>query len=151
MPHTLPLHAGFEQQIRAQLQSSPAFRFFGFAIDNLTQGNATLSTPVRTELGHRPGFFQGAIMGAIGDYSGAIANMTLAQPHWVCLTLDYTIKFLGPACGTRLIGRARTINAGTTICVATSEIFVEQDGVESMVATALITTRHAPAREQSAP
>jgi uncharacterized protein (TIGR00369 family) len=151
MKPPLPQSAGFEQHIRAQLQSSPVFRFFGFAIDEVTAGNSALSTPARTEFGHRPGFFQGAIMGAIADYSGAIANMTLAPADWTCLTLDYTIKFLAPACGARLIGRGRTISAGTTICVAISEIFVERDGAETLCATALVTTRHAPAREEATP
>lgn len=85
-------------------------------------------------------------MGAIADYSGSFSNMTLQAPAWTCLTLDYTIKFLAPARGEVLIARGRTVSPGKTISVATSDIFVMQNGNEIGCATALITTRHAPSQ-----
>lgn len=144
-----PKNPAFEADIRSHLDTSPVLRFFGFVFDSVDPGAVTLSANLRPELGHRSGYFQGAIMGAIADYSGSFSNMTLQAPAWICLTLDYTIKFLAPAEGERLIARGRTISAGRTVCVAKSDIFVVRSGGEILCATALITTRHAPAQAEA--
>lgn len=139
------------EQIRRRIAESPVCRFFGFEVLEVGEGSIALALPGKPEFGHRPGYFQGAIIGAIADHAGSLACVTLSAPGWIDLTLDYTLKFLDRAEGVRLIARARVVAPGATIRVAAADIFVVREGRERLCATALITTRSSPPKGSCKP
>ncbi len=128
--------------VHRRFSESPVCRFFGFEVMEVAPGTVSLALPCRPEFGHRPGYFQGAIIGAIADYAGSFACYTLIPADWRRLTLDYTLKFLNPAQGEKLIARGRVLSTANTISVASAEMFVLREGRERLCATALVTTRH---------
>jgi len=130
--------------IRRRFDQSPVCGFFGFEIERLSYGRITLALPVKPEFGHQPGFFQGAIMGAIADYAGSYAAYTRIPPQWERLTLDYTLKFIAPAFGERLIARGQALGPARTIVTSQVTILVRREGEEHLCATALVTTRQTP-------
>lgn len=139
-----PRDPGFAADLRRRLAGSPVSRLFGFEVVEIGPGTITLALPGRPEFGHRPGWFQGAIIGAIADYAGSFACYTLIPADWQRLTLDFTLKFLYPAQGERLIARGRVLSAANTISVAAADMYVLREGAEQLCATALVTTRHTP-------
>jgi uncharacterized protein (TIGR00369 family) len=133
-----------DAEVRRRFAQSPVCGFFGFEVVEVGQGTITLALPVKPEFGHAPGFFQGAIIGAIADYAGSYAAYTLIPDDWNRLTLDYTLKFLAPARGDRLIGRGRVITAGRTLSTCQADMSVVRGGTEHLCATALVSVRHTP-------
>lgn len=142
-----PQDPDYQADVRRRFADSPVCRFYGFEVEDVGPGTITLALPCKPEFGHRPGFFQGTIMGAIADYAGSFACYTLIPRAWQRLTLDYTLKFLDRAEGSRLIARGRVLSAARTISNAQVELFVLRDGEEHLCATALVTTRHTAPRE----
>lgn len=136
----------FEADVRRRISTSPVCGFFGFAVETVGEGEIGLSLAVRPELGHVEGFFQGAIVGAMVDYAGSYAAYTLIPDDWNRLTLDFTVKFLAPARGSRLLGRGRVLSAGRTLSTAAVDVLVEQDGAQTLCATGLVTVSHKPLR-----
>jgi uncharacterized protein (TIGR00369 family) len=136
----------FAADVRRRFAASPVCGFFGFELEDVTAGAITLALPCKPEFAHAPGFFQGAIIGAVADYAGSYAAYTLIPDDWSRLTLDYTLKFLAPARGERLIGRGRVLAHGNTLSNCAADLFVLRDGAEHLCATALATVRHTPPR-----
>ena len=136
----------FEADVRRRFAASPVCGFFGFEVEEVTAGAITLALPVKPEFGHAPGFFQGTIIGAVAEYAGSYAAYTLIPADWSRLTLDYTLKFLAPARGERLIGRGRVLSHGNSLSNCAADLFVVRDGEEHLCATALVTVRHTPPR-----
>jgi uncharacterized protein (TIGR00369 family) len=133
-----------EADVRRRFADSPVCRFFGFEVEEVAAGAITLALPLRPEFGHAPGYFQGTIVGAVADYAGSYAAYTLIPDDWSRLTLDYTLKFLSPARGERLVGRGRVISHGATLSTCAAEMSVLREGGEHLCATALLSVRHTP-------
>ena len=139
-----PRDPDFQADVRRRFAASPVCGFFGFEVKAVEPGEITLALPLKPELGHAPGFFQGSIVGAVAEYAGSYAAYTLLPADWSRLTLDYTLKFLGPARGERLIGKGRVLAHGRTLSNCAADLFVLRDGAEHLCATALVTVRHTP-------
>lgn len=139
-----PRNPEFRAVVTEGVRNSAVVQFFGFELAAVEAGHVALTLAHRPCLGHLPGYFQGAIMAAIAEYSGAWSCYTLEPPGWNHIMLDLNIKFLGRAQGTHLIGRGRVLAAGRTLSTGTSDVFVLRDGVEHHVAAAMMTISHAP-------
>jgi|HubBroStandDraft_6_1064221.scaffolds.fasta_scaffold1726276_2 uncharacterized protein (TIGR00369 family) len=147
MSQFAPRNPDYDADLRRRFLDSPVCRFFGFEVEEVLPGSVTLALPCKPEFGHRPGYFQGTIIGAIADYAGSFACYTLIPADWQRLTLDYTLKFLNPAHGERLTACGRVLSQARTISVAAVDMFVLRDAATHLCATALVTTRHTAPRE----
>ena len=139
-----PKDPNFGADVRRRFAASPVCGFFGFEVEAVRPGGITLALPLKPEFGHAPGFFQGTIVWAVAEYAGSYAAYTLLPPDWSRLTLDLTLKFLGPARGERLIGRGRVLSHGETLSTCAADMFVVRDDREHHCATALVSVRHTP-------
>ena len=135
----------FDADVRRRFAASPVCGFFGFQVVSVGQGEIVLALPLKPEFGHAPGFFQGSIVGALAEYAGSYAAYTLLPEDRSRLTLDYTLKFLAPARGERLIGRGRALTHGRTLSTCAADITVLREEREHLCATALVTVRHTAA------
>lgn len=142
-----PANPDFVATVRRNIAESPVCRWFGFTVAEVRPGAISLSLDGRPELGHQPGFFQGAVLAAMADYAGSYASYTLTPAGWNRLTLDVTIKFLASAQGERLIGRGRVLAAGRTLSTSSVELSVVRGASEHLCATALVSIRQTPPRD----
>lgn len=85
------------------------------------------------------GIFHGGVIAALADSAGGYAAGTLHADDASFLTIEFKVNFLNQAKGDKLIARADVIKGGKTITVARVDIFVESNGAEKLVATALVT------------
>lgn len=131
----------------AFLSSPPLHDLFGITALEWGPGTMTLALDHRPELGHAPGWFQGAVTTAIAEYASAIPAGLMAADR-DSMTVQQNIHFTGPAHGERLIAVGRVISAGSSISTATSEVFVERDGKRHPCATMTATIAHRPRRGQ---
>jgi uncharacterized protein (TIGR00369 family) len=132
----------FEQLVKAAVLSMPAAKHLGFEFGTVAPGEAEIIQPHREELTQHDGFFQGGVLGALADFAGGSAAGTLLPAGWINMTIDYTVKILGPAKGDRVIAQGRVIKASNTITVAAADLYSARGTEKSLCATALVTMRN---------
>lgn len=132
-----------EEWLRARMDTPYARDLFGLEALSVAPGAVTLAIPHQRRFEHQPGWFQGAVTTAIGEFAASYAAGTTASADAMSLTLQQTIHFLGPARGERLVAEGRAIAPGRTISYARADIFVEEGGERRLCATLTLTMRHA--------
>jgi len=119
---------------------------FGICLEHVSSGSVTLAIEHRPELGHLPGWFQGAVTTAIGEYAASWSAITLASAGCSMLTIQQSIHFVGPARGERLIAIGRVISSGKSIAIGAADIFAEVGAVRTLCAVLTLTNRCLPPR-----
>jgi uncharacterized protein (TIGR00369 family) len=139
--HTAPI-PDFEKLVKAAVLSMPAAKHLGFDFGRVEPGEAEIVQPYREELTEHNGFFQAGVVGALADFAGGAASMTLLAPGWVSMTVDYTVKLLAPAKGETIVARGRVIKPGQVMTVAAADVYAVAGSDEELCATAFVTTRN---------
>ena len=123
------------------LGAMPFAPALGVEIVSATQGSVTLEVPLSPVLEAPKGSFAASSVGAIGDMA-AILSVTSALPAGNAMsTLDFTIKMLGTAQGSRLRATGQARQIGKTTCVGAAEVFINQDDDWVACGTLLATGR----------
>jgi uncharacterized protein (TIGR00369 family) len=132
----------FEEVVKAAVLSMPAAKHLGFDFGRVEPGEVEIVQPYREELTEHNGFFQAGVVGALADFAGGSAGMTLLAPGWVNMTVDYTVKLVAPAKGEKVVARGRVVKAGRTMTVAAAHLYSCEGAEETLCATALVTMRN---------
>ena len=101
-------------QAQRVLDDSPFVRWWGFVLEGLGQGEATLRLPFRPEMLRPGGYVQGGASMALADAAFWLALMTIVGEEPMALTLEMKTNFLRGARGD-LRCRARVLKAGRRI------------------------------------
>lgn len=104
-------------------------------------GRVHTSLERKPELLQFSGFFHGGVVSGLADHAAGAAVTTALPPGRIALTVDLHIHFLAPADGERLLARARAVQTGRTLGVATVEVSTVKDGAEAVCAIATATFR----------
>lgn len=126
------------------LKAMPIASFYGIVLDQVEAGTCTLKLPFRPELSHDGRAFQASISGALADFAGGLAIVTLLPPGHGVATIGYELHLLVPAYGSELIARGQSIRLGRTVSLAHADVFSVRDGVETHCATAIVSLRTVP-------
>jgi uncharacterized protein (TIGR00369 family) len=132
----------FEEVVKAAVLSMPAAKHLGFAFGRVAPGEVEIVQPYREELTEHNGFFQAGVVGALADFAGGSAGMTLLAPGWVNMTVDYTVKLLAPAKGEKIVARGRVIKPSQVMTVAAADVYAVNGSDEKLCATAFVTMRN---------
>ena len=132
----------FEELVKGVVLSMPAAKHLGFDFGRVAPGEVEIVQPYREELTEHNGFFQAGVVGALADFAGGSAGITLLAPGWVSLTVDYTVKLLTPAKGEKIVARGRVIKPGQVMTVAAADVYAVAGSDEELCATAFVTTRN---------
>jgi uncharacterized protein (TIGR00369 family) len=107
----------------------------GVQLERIEEGAIDISITVRKELTQHHGFVHGAVVGGLADTACAWAASTTSGD---VVTAGYTIQFLAPAKGERLVAEARVIKSGKRLVAVEARVYTEAVGHERrLVATAL--------------
>ena len=91
---------------KERVQSYSGFPIFSefFKVEpiDLEPGRASAGLTYRRELSFRDGWFQGTVTSALAEIVAVWACATMAQPGNVVMSLEQSVKFVGPAEGERL-------------------------------------------------
>jgi uncharacterized protein (TIGR00369 family) len=85
-------------------------------------------------------------MSTMADHTAGYAAFSVVTKDYRILTLEFKINFLRPATGDALVCRAQVVKEGKNILVADSEVFSQGNGLEKLVAKALVTLMAVPAK-----
>ncbi|MCX4091565.1 AMP-binding protein [Nocardia sp. alder85J] len=132
----------YAELVPAVVLSMPAAKHLGFDFARIAPGEADIVQPHRAELTQHDGFFQGGVLGSLADFAAGSAAGTLLPPGWANMTIDYTVKIVAPAKGSRVVARGRVIKPGALLTIAAAEVYSVDDDNETLCATALVTLRN---------
>jgi uncharacterized protein (TIGR00369 family) len=109
--------------------------FMGVQLERIDDGAIDIAISVRKELTQHHGYVHGAVVGGLADTACAWAASTTSGD---VVTAGYTIQFLAPAKGERLVAEARVIKSGKRLVAVEARIYTETTGeARRLVATAL--------------
>jgi len=132
----------FEELVKAAVLSMPAAKHLGFDFGQVAPGEVEIVQPYREELTEHNGFFQAGVVGALADFAGGSAGITLLGPGWVSTTVDYTVKLVAPAKGEKIVARGRVIKPSEVMTVAAADVYAVNGSDEKLCATAFVTMRN---------
>jgi uncharacterized protein (TIGR00369 family) len=132
----------FEELVKAAVLSMPAAKHLGFDFGRVAPGEVEIVQPYREELTEHNGFFQAGVVGALADFAGGSAGITLLGPGSVSMTVDYTVKLVAPAKGEKIVARGRVIKPSQVMTVAAADVYAVNGSDETLCATALVTMRN---------
>lgn len=119
---------------RKILASQPFSVLMNAELLHLASGEVAMKIPITEAIKQQYGFVHGGALGYAADNALTFAGASKLLTH--CVSSEYKINFVRPAIGDFLIVKATVIHAGKTQAVCRSDIFVSQDGVEKLCATA---------------
>ncbi len=135
----------FRENVREIFNRASFIRELGVVLSDLGPGWCESVLPVAPRHLQQDGYIHAGVQATVADHTAGGAAGTLARPGELVLTVEFKINLLRPALGDRLRCRATVLRQGRTITVAESEVFARKDGVEKLVAKAMVTLALAPA------
>ena len=119
---------------RKILASQPFSVFLKTELLSLARGRAELRIPIRPELGQQHGFVHGGVISYAADNALTFAGGSVLGTAVV--TSEFKINYLRPATGEFLVARAHAVHHGKRQAVCRCEVFVSDQGAETLCATA---------------
>jgi uncharacterized protein (TIGR00369 family) len=113
----------------------------GFRIVEVKTGYAELALARRDDLVQFFGHFHGGVITALADQAAGIAVTSGLPKGRIGVTVEIKVNFLGPANGSELVARAKTLQMSGSIGVATVEVFTRDDKSERLCAFCTATMR----------
>ena len=96
---------------------NPFLGFMGMRLEELKDGYARFTMPIRDVFIQGDGVVQGGLIVAMADETMAHAAMTLLQPHEGIVTIELKNNFIAPALRGRLSAEATIFKKGRSIIV----------------------------------
>ncbi|MEU7583786.1 PaaI family thioesterase [Streptomyces sp. NPDC041068] len=117
------------------LDAQPFSRLVRARITRFGEGAATLEIGIREELQQQNGFLHGGVLAYAADNSITFAAGTTLGP--AVLTSGFSIQYVRPATGAKLVARAVVAHTGRRQAVVRCELStVGDDGTETLCAVA---------------
>lgn len=101
---------------------------------SLARGTAELRIPIRSELGQQHGFVHGGVVSYAADNALTFAGGSVLGTAVV--TSEFKINYVRPAMGEFLVARAHAVHHGKRQAVCRCDVFVSDQGAETLCATA---------------
>ena len=119
------------------LQSQPFSRLLGAQLTGFDGKQAEIMLPITPDLLQQHGYVHGGVLSYLADNTLTFAGGLALGP--AVLTAEYSIHYLKPAHGDKLVARATVISAGRRQAVCQCEVWCVSDGSEELCATAVGT------------
>jgi uncharacterized protein (TIGR00369 family) len=120
---------------RKALDAQPFSRLVGAELTAFGAGGAALEIAVREDLRQQNGFLHGGVLAYAADNAITFAAGSVLGA--AVLTGGFTIQYLRPGTGVRLVARAHTVQSGRRQAVCRCDLYaVAADGTETLCAVA---------------
>jgi uncharacterized protein (TIGR00369 family) len=116
------------------LAAQPFSVLMGATLRVFAPGHAELELPLKPEFAQQHGFAHGGVISYLADNAISFVGGSLLGID--VLTAGYTINYVQPGQGARLIARASVVAATARQAVCRCEVFGERDGQEYLCAAA---------------
>jgi uncharacterized protein (TIGR00369 family) len=119
----------------------PAARLLGITVRGFGDGVSVVVMPVRHDITFDGRVVQGGIVGTLADFAAVSAAIAAAPVGTFGSTTSFDVHNLAPAAGEQLFGIGRLVKLGRSQAVAAADVYAENKGEATLVATALATCR----------
>lgn len=106
----------------------------GADIIEVSAGLVRIAAPILPGARQQQGFGHAGLTFSIGDSAAGYAALTMMPLDREVVTAEIKINLLAPARGDRLVATGRVVKPGKRLCVVTSEVHAEADGVSTLIA-----------------
>lgn len=121
---TRPRNPDFAADVAASFASQGALRAIGAVLEAIEPGRCVVRVPYSDAVTQHHGFFHGGVIGALADVAGGYAAMSLCEPGWQVLTVEYKINFIAPAAGSAIVATGHVVRAGRALTITRMEVSV---------------------------
>ena len=122
-------------------------RTLGATLGAIAPGEVEIWLRPHAEISQQHGFVHAGAVAAIADTAAGYAALSLMPPGAGVLTTEFKINLVAPALGERILARGRVVKPGRTLTLAQTEVVVERDGKEALVALLTATLMSVAGRE----
>lgn len=113
----------------------------GFRVRAFDDGFVALEVEPKESLVQFMGYVHAGVVTGLADHAAGACYASVLPEGRACLTIELKINFMKPAQGDMLVAEATALSRGSSIGVVRSDVYGEQDGKRTMVATALVTLK----------
>lgn len=122
------------KRIHTSFAAQSMMATFGAELSEVEQGHIRITAPILPGARQQQGFGHAGLTFSLGDTAAGYAALSMLPRDMEVVTSEIKINLLAPAIGDRLIATGRVVKAGRRLCVVTSEVHVEKDGVQTLIA-----------------
>ena len=119
---------------RQVLASQPFSILLGAELLQFSEGYAELKIPIKAELKQAHGFVHGGVISYAADNALTYAGGSALGAGVV--TSEFKINYVRPAVGDFIVARATVVHAGKNQAVCRCDVYISNDGKETLCATA---------------
>jgi len=138
----------YQAVVRESFSRQTMMATLGARIEHIGPGEIDLRAPYAPQFAQQNGFWHAGAVSSLADSANGYAAFTLAAPGFDVLAVEFKINLLAPAQGKTFLARGRVLRPGKTLTVCLADVFGEDAGRTTPIATMLSTIimRPAPTR-----
>ena len=121
-------------RIHASFAAQSMMKTLGAEIIEMATGHVRIAAPILPGSRQQQGFGHAGLTFSIGDSAAGYAALSTLPLDREVVTAEIKVNLLAPAKGARLIATGRVIKPGKRLCVVSSEVHAEKDGVQKLIA-----------------
>lgn len=129
----------FEAVVRESFARQPMMSTLGAELVHVAPGAVDVAFAHSAAFTQQNGFLHAGALTSIADSACGYAAFTLAVPDTDVLAVEFKINLLAPARAPRYVAEARVLRPGRTLTVCRADVFGEERGGRTLVATMLST------------
>lgn len=131
-------------QLLQSFKRSEIMRLFQAKANLVSEGRFEIAVSGKPFMRRPGGMFNGSAIAALVDVSSGYAGASANFSDSYFTTVELKINYLQPALGECIIAKAQVIKNGKRLLVVRSDVFVQKDQEEILVATSLVTLMRLP-------
>lgn len=121
-------------RIHSSFAAQSMMATLGAELVHVEEGLVRITAPILPGSRQQQGFAHAGLTFSIGDSAAGYAALSLLPLTSEVVTAEIKMNLLAPARGDRLVATGKVVKAGKRLCVVTSEVHAEADGVLTCVA-----------------
>lgn len=129
-----PADHNYRQKVQDSFDRQKFMDLLGAELVELRPGYCEIEVPFQESLTQQHGFFHAGVVSTVADNVAGYAGFSLMEPASSVLTVEFKLNLLAPGKGELLIGRGQVLKSGRTLTICRSDIYVVQNGHETLCA-----------------
>lgn len=129
----------YREYVRLKVKRNKFLQHVGFTIDKIDEGAVEGHLDMQEFHEQQNGFLHGGMISTLCDMACGYSAYSLVEEGQQVFTVEIKVSYLRPGIGQKAIARGKVIKAGSMFHFCEAEIWMVNQGVEKLIATASST------------